>query len=194
MKKQRNIQAIHWVILLLSYCLTNMAYSQARLRPADWGNKVIGTSLDNLYQMDKGVYRSNQPSDDAFIELKEMGIQEVLNLRRYHSDDDEAKGLGLRLHHLKLNAGSINEDHLIRALKIIKNRTGPIVFHCWHGSDRTGAVAAAYRVIFNGWSKQQAIDELVNGGYGYHARIYGNIIDLIESMDVKHMKFHLNEP
>ena len=98
----------------------------------------------------------------------------------------------LILHHIKINAGSITENHLIKALKIIKNRKGPIVFHCWHGSDRTGAVAAAYRIIFNNWSKIDAIDELENGDYGYHEKFYGNIKKLIKNLNVEQVKSRLN--
>lgn len=43
-----------------------------------------------------------------------------------------------------------------------------MVVHCWHGSDRTGAVIAAYRIVQQGWSQHDAIDEMINGGYGFH--------------------------
>jgi protein tyrosine/serine phosphatase len=167
------------------------SYSQPKLRPAKWATQVIGTELDNFHKMDEGVYRSKQPDEETFAMLENMGIKEILNLRRHHSDNDEAEETDLTLHHIKINAGSITEDHLIKALSIIKNRKGPIVFHCWHGSDRTGAVAAAYRIIFNNWSKADAIDELENGNYGYHEQFYGNIKDLINNLDVDHVKFHL---
>ena len=166
--------------------------SQPRLRPAQWARAVIGTELDNFHQVDEGVYRSKQPDDDTFAMLEKLGIKEVLNLRRYHSDDDEAEKTDIKLHRIKINAGSITENHLIEALKIINNRSGPIVFHCWHGSDRTGAVAAAYRIIFNNWTKAEAIDELENGDYGFHEKFYGNIKELLQNLDLEHVKFHLS--
>lgn len=179
------------ICILLTLFICNNSFSQARIRPAQWAQEVIGTELSNFYRIDDGVYRSKQPDEETFAMLQNMGVKEVLNLRRHHSDDDEAEDTNLTLHSIKINAGSITEDHLIEALTIIKNRKGPIVFHCWHGSDRTGAVAAAYRIIFNNWSKADAIDELRNGDYGYHASIYGNIVELLENLDVKHVKFHL---
>jgi protein tyrosine/serine phosphatase len=87
-----------------------------------------------------------------------------------------------------MRTGSITEQQIIDALKIIQNREKAIVVHCWHGSDRTGATIAAYRMVFNDWSKAQAIDELANGGYGYHVRIYPNIVKLIEDLDVEKVK------
>ena len=177
--------------ILLALFIFQTSYAQPRLRPAEWAKEVIGSELDNFYKIDEGVYRSKQPDDEAFSMLEKMGVKEVLNLRNFHSDDDEAENTGLKLHRIEINAGSITEDHLIEALRIIQNRKGPIVFHCWHGSDRTGAVAAAYRIIFNDWTKEDAIDELENGDYGYHEKFYGNIKDLLNNLDVKHVKFHL---
>ncbi|MCF6318294.1 MAG: tyrosine-protein phosphatase [Proteobacteria bacterium] len=165
--------------------------SQPRQRPSNWATEIINSELDNFYKIDQGVYRSKQPDEETFTMLQKMGIKEVLNLRRHHSDTDEAEDSELTLHRIKIKTGSITENQLIQALSIIQNRKGPIVFHCWHGSDRTGAVAATYRIVFNGWSKLQAIDELRNGGYGYHAKIYRNIVELLENLDVKHIKHQL---
>ena len=115
---------------------------------------VPDSKLTNLYQIDSGVYRSEQPSDADFKALEKYGI---------------------------------SEDQLINALRIIKNRKGPIVFHCHHGSDRTGAVCAMYRIVFQGVSKQKAIQEMTEGGFGFH-RIYKNIIRTIEKADIERIK------
>ena len=41
---------------------------------------VPDSKLTNLYQIDSGVYRSEQPSDADFKALEKYGIREVLNL------------------------------------------------------------------------------------------------------------------
>ncbi len=38
---------------------------------------------------------------------------------------------------------------------------------------------------------QQAIDEMVHGGYGYHARIYPNIVEYIEKVDLEKIRSQL---
>ena len=58
---------------------------------------VPDSKLTNLYQIDSGVYRSEQPSDADFKALEKYGIREVLNLRNRHSDDDEAAGTKIKL-------------------------------------------------------------------------------------------------
>lgn len=148
---------------------------------------VSESAPENLHRVDRHLYRSAQPDRGGMRTLAQMGIQNILNLRQYHSDDDEAKGNGLKLYHVKMNAGSVKDEDVIAALRIIKRAEGPILVHCWHGSDRTGTIVAMYRMVFQNWSKKEALDELVNGGFGYH-RIYANIPEYIEKVDVDHIR------
>lgn len=83
-----------------------------------------------------------------------MVLEKYLIYETDIGDDDEAKGTSIKLHRVKTKAHSISEKQLIQALRIIKNRKAPIVFHCHHGSDRTGAVCAFYRIIFRMFQKK----------------------------------------
>lgn len=148
------------------------------------------SKLNNMHRVDEGVYRSEQPSKKDFKALEAFGIKEVLNLRRWHSDDDEAEGTNIKLHRLKTNAHAISEQQVIQALRIIKNRKGPILIHCRHGSDRTGAVLAMYRIVFQNYTKEQAIEEMKEGGFGFH-KIYRNIVRMIEKADIPQIKKEL---
>ncbi len=154
-------------------------------------DKSLLVGIDNMHKVDDGVYRSGQPDKEDFIKLEKAGITEVLNLRRYHSDDDEAEGTSIKLHRIKTRAEAVSEEQLLEAMRIIKNRKGDILIHCWHGSDRTGIVVAMYRIVFQEWTKEAAIDEMINGGYGYH-KIYGNLPDLINKIDIEEFKKKVN--
>ncbi len=147
-------------------------------------------SLKNLHKIDEGVYRSDQPDVEDFAILKALGIQEVLNLRSWHGDDDEAQNVEIILHRVKMNAHDIDDEDVIQALKIIKNRQGNILIHCKHGADRTGVICAMYRIIFQNWTKEEALDELVNGGFGYHS-IFVNIPQYIKEVDLDMIKSQL---
>lgn len=177
-------------ILLLTFfiMITVITIAKPRVRPENWAKQIIGSNLDNFYRVDKKLYRSDQPDEKSFKQLKELGIKSVLNLRNHHSDDDEAKKMEIKLYRLKMNAGSIDEKQVYEALKIIKNAEKPILIHCWHGSDRTGTVVAAYRMVFQNWSRKDAIDEFKNGGYGYHKKIYPNLEKLLEKIDIDKLK------
>ena len=84
---------------------------------------------------------------------------------------------------------NITDDEIIAALKYINahQADGPLLVHCLHGSDRTGVVIAMYRIINQGWSKQQAIDELENGGFGFHS-IFFNIPAYVNDADISQLK------
>lgn len=153
------------------------------------GNKC---NLKNFYRIGDGVYRSDQPSAACFRELEKFGIREVLNLRCYHSDEKEARGTSLKLHRLPMRATLLSVDDLVNALCIIKNRRGPLLFHCWHGSDRTGAVAAMYRIVFQCIPKQLAIEEMVEGIFGFHMT-FDHIIDVIEDANIADIRRRLGK-
>ncbi len=87
----------------------------------------------------------------------------------------------------------MSEDDLIYALRVIKNAQKPILIHCWHGSDRTGATTAAYRIVVQGWSKDDAIAELRQPEFGYHEDWYPNIIELLKNLDVEKMRGALED-
>ncbi len=156
-------------------------------RNISWAIPIEAKAVNNLYLVDTGIYRAAQPNVAAFVELEQMGIKEVLNLRYFCSNDKQATNTGLTLHHVKMVAGNCDWDKVVKALRIIRNREGPIVIHCKHGADRTGLVIALYRIIFQGWDKERAIDELENGGYDFHS-VYANIPSFIRNADIAVMK------
>ncbi len=153
-------------------------------RPADWARPVASEHLKNFYQVDAHLYRSAQPDAAGMAELYAQGIRQVVSLRQFHTDEDEARGVGLALHRIPMNAGEIHDAQVIAALRAIRDADGPVLLHCWHGSDRTGTVVALYRMLFQGWERQAAIDEMVNGGYGYHA-LYANIVRYLQQVDLE---------
>ena len=167
--------------------------AEVRIRPEKWAQPVIGSSLKNWYKIDDHLYRSEQPSENEFRIIRNFGIRAILNLRKYHSDDDKTVGIKLKLYRHKVSAGEISYADVVKTLRIIKNESSPILVHCLHGADRTGAVCAAYRIAFHNWSKGQAIDELKNGGYGFHF-IFDNIPKLIMNLDIKRLKMDVFQP
>lgn len=159
-------------------------------RPKTWAEKVPSRSLKNWYKVDEGVYRSEQPGRRGFEEIKAIGIRTVVNLRSRHTDDDEARGLGLLLIRVPMTAGGFGEEEVVAALKAILEAPKPVLFHCQHGSDRAGLVSAMYRVVVQGWTKDEAVAELLGGGYGFHVR-YTNIPAFIRAADIEGIRRRL---
>lgn len=181
--QNRFVLSVIVVMVLSSFCF---AQDQAS-RPIRWATPVKEPSLKNFYKVDGQLYRSAQPDAVGMKALERQGVKSVLNLREFHADNDEANGTKLKLYHVPMNAAGIKDEDIVTVLKIIRQAQGPVLVHCWHGSDRTGVVTAMYRIVYQDWTKVAAIDELVNGGYGYHS-IYGNIVTYIENVDVALIK------
>ena len=51
-------------------------------------------------------------------------------------------------------------------------------------ADRTGTVCAVYRVAVDGWTKEEAIREMREGGFGFH-EVWKNLPRWIEGLDVE---------
>jgi len=172
-----------WLLLLLLVSPLAAA-DEVRVRPVEWAQPMLGVELKNFYRVSGEVYRSKQPDDEAMEALEAMGIRSILNLREYHSDEDEARETRLTLYHVPVNAAKVDDAFAVEALRVIADAEKPILIHCWHGSDRTGLVVALYRMVFQGWPREQAIDEFVNGGYGYHERFYPNLERYLQQVDI----------
>lgn len=154
-------------------------------RPNTWAKPIITSHLENFYQVSPMVYRSAQPYTQGFAALTSYGIGEVLDLRIYHRDVPAKPWF--TLYQTPLVASNLTPQRVVQALNIIAQAKQPILVHCQHGSDRTGLVIALYRMVCQHWSKAQALDELVNGGYGYHP-IFTNIPEFIQQTDVQTLR------
>lgn len=146
--------------------------------------------VDNFHKVSDVLYRSGQPSRYDFFVLEKQGIKTVLNLR-YHHEDDIPQEVKLQAKHLPMNAGSLTKKEIVDALHVIRDSPKPVLVHCWHGSDRTGAICAAYKIVFMDCAVDATIDEMVNGGYGFHGFFYKNIPELMKGIDWEQLKAEL---
>lgn len=164
--------------------LVNPSIAQTANRPSKWATSVSSKYLTNLFRVSDEVYRSEQPNHDAFVELSGMGVKSVLNLRTTEKDDEIIGGINIKPYLVSMDAGDFIDKNIIDALKAIADAPKPILIHCRHGSDRTGVVVAMYRIVFQNWTKEEALDELMNGGYGFHT-YYKNILEYIKNVNVE---------
>jgi protein tyrosine/serine phosphatase len=63
----------------------------------------------------------------------------------------------------------------------------PLMIHCQHGADRTGALVALYRVVVQGWTKEMAIEEMNRGGY-HHSSLWRNLDRYVMRADVEALR------
>ncbi len=171
--------------------LLGVAYGAETSRadqPAYWAKPMQMKGGPNLHKVSDTLYRSAQPSAEGMRNLKAMGIETIVNLRSFHSDRDEIGHTGLAYEHIYMKAWHPEEEEAVRFLQIVTNsKRAPVLVHCQHGADRTGTMCVLYRVAVQGWSKEDAIKEMMQGGFGFHG-IWDNLIHWINAVDVEEIK------
>lgn len=161
-------------------------------RNEKWAIPVALDGVPNLHRITEFLYRSEQPTPEGFRNLERLGIRTVINLRYFNSDDDEAEGTNLRLHRVKILTWRAGDDHVIEVMRLLRQKdNGPFLIHCQHGADRTGLMSAMYRMLEQNWTPQEALDELIDGGYGFHS-VWKNIKRYVMTADVAGLRAQLN--
>jgi len=157
------------VLSLAFMALFTVAHAQAEeltpIRSLEWAQPV-GNQY-NLYQMTPTLYRSALPDSGAVPVLEKLKIATVINFLP-ESDSSWLKSPGINQVQLSYRTNHVDDSDVLTALRAIQSAqtNGPVLMHCKHGSDRTGLMAAMYRVVVQGWSKEDALNEMTLGGFG----------------------------
>jgi|WetSurMetagenome_2_1015567.scaffolds.fasta_scaffold541962_1 protein tyrosine/serine phosphatase len=157
-------------------------------RPTNWAVRLDRPGLPNFYRVTPHLYRGAQPTAQGMNELKAMGIKTVVNLRSFHSDDDELEGIGLKQGRLHMKPWHAEEEDVVSFLKLATDTNNfPVFVHCQRGADRTGMVCAMYRIVVCGWTRQEAIREMREGGFGFNSA-WKNLVNYVEKADLEKIK------
>ena len=190
---QRHFFKILTLSFMVSGCITTPSLPKEQ-RPTHWAKEL--NRAENFYQISADVFRSEQPDVNLVPQLKQNRIDVVINLRSRDLDSTQLNDQNLKLIHIPINTWSINREDLLQVMFEIQQAKAfeqKILIHCYHGSDRTGASIAMYRIIFEDWSTQNALDEMKYGGYGFHP-IWINIEKIFTPENIKWIREQLSNP
>jgi len=177
-------------IIAACFVLANLAVASelAINRPTSWAQPVKLDGVPNLHKVSDNLYRSAQPTAKGMKNLKQKGIETVVNLRSFHSDRDEIGKTGLGYEHIYMKAWHPERKEIVRFLQIVTNpKRTPVLVHCLHGADRTGTMCALYRIAVQGWPKEEAVREMTEGDFNFHA-VFDNLPKWIQELDVESIK------
>ena len=176
------------VVILGAALSISAAPREEENRPSQWASPAAVVGVPNLHRVAQGVYRSAQPTPKGFKNLEELGVKTVVNLRAFHGDQRALTGTSLRELRVKMYAWNPDEEEIIQVMRILADPDGgPYLVHCMDGADRTGVVIAVYRMVFQDWTREAAVDEMVNGGFGLHL-IWGDIFRYLKQVDVEKIR------
>jgi protein tyrosine/serine phosphatase len=139
----------------------------------------------NFRIVEDGVlYRSGQMTPAGFERVcLERGIRTVIKLREARDekpDDiaaDQAEEAFCRTHGIVLHRVLPKDWEIGDPPEAVQNlrwfervmddpiqTPRPVLIHCFAGIHRTGAIVAAYRMKYGGWTNEQAVTELLSCG------------------------------
>ena len=175
-----------WRVEILFVCLACGCAAgdvAAPPKPAHpFAERIEAEGLPNFARLSDGLYRGAQPTREGFAELKRRGVKTVINFRAAHSDNDEAEGLGLKLFAIPFDAwDEPKEEDVVAFLRLATDPASqPVFFHCAHGKDRTGAMAAVCRLVVDEWPRERAIEEMKAFGF---RTIWRDLLSYVRTCD-----------
>lgn len=143
-------------------------------------------------KLSPALWRGAQPTAEGFRNLARAGVKTVIDLR--HDDDDEALITGSGMKHVQIPTRPWDPrvDDLVLFFRAIQDpKDWPVFVYCWKGNDRTGFYSAAYRIVEDGWTTDDAIRELFNFNY---SPLWYRIPEVLRGLDVGALKARIAAP
>lgn len=170
-------------------CTTNQypAPPPPTTRPRATATEWLG--VHNAARVSPNLYRGGQPTHQGFLTLKDMGIKTIVDLRG-RSHLDVVDGLGLSLEHIPADVDKPDVDQIIAFIHLTRDpNVVPVFVHDDFGADRVGLFVAAYRMVEEDWSVDDALSELPQ----FHFDVYWTSVPIfLHKLDVKTIRAKLD--
>lgn len=138
------------------------------------GSRKHYVGLPNFGEVSPNLFRGGQPGVDGLEVLKKMGVTIVVDMRSTKSLHEQAvvSKLGMQYISIPWHCPFPADPVFARFLKVIQDNPDKKIFvHCRLGDDRTGMAIASYRMADEGWSAEEALNEMKMFGFNaaHHA-------------------------
>ncbi len=123
--------------------------------------------VPNFEEVTPNLFRGGQPTRAGFENLARMGTNLVVDVRGWRNDEhDEVTRLGMQYLSIHWHCPFPRDEIFARFLKLLRENPGKKIFiHCRLGDDRVGMMIAAFRMADQGWTAQQAMEEMKADGF-----------------------------
>jgi len=156
------------IVLVLSTALCVSADPQSSAAASARSQHAIavrrkGTGIPNFAEVTPHLYRGGQPGIKGIAALKKMNVDIVVDMRggRNKKEEAAARKLGMSYVPISWHCPFPTDKPFARFLKLVEQNSGKKIFvHCRLGDDRTGMAVAAYRMAEEGWSADEAMNEM----------------------------------
>jgi protein tyrosine phosphatase (PTP) superfamily phosphohydrolase (DUF442 family) len=134
--------------------------------------RISADGVPKMAEVTARLFRGGQPSEKGFETLAQMGIKIIVDGRgkspiREHEREIVRK-LGMRYVTMPWHCPFPKDDVFARFLQLIRDNPDSKIFvHCNLGDDRVGMMIAAYRMAYQGWTADQAMQEMKCEGFSW---------------------------
>lgn len=144
-----------------------------------WQGKVSGIAVENFGKVNDNYYRGSQPDAEGFAQLKRLGIKTVIDLRKdsQAAAPGHVRALGMQYFNIPMKASkAATREQTEYFFKLVNDSANwPVYVHCKGGRHRTGALTAAYRITHDGWTADQAFEEMKK--FDFNSGFFGGPAD-----------------
>jgi protein-tyrosine phosphatase len=134
------------------------------------------------------LYRSAQPDSNGFLTLHDLGVNLIFKLDsndEYPIRLESNQTIPATVETVTLSQWYPNEEKIRKVVDEIDAAltSNSVLVHCMHGRDRTGMVIGAFRLLKDGWSIDQTLEEFKTyGAVGLIALADHEITEFLQSI------------
>ena len=186
MRAFRFSPAVATMFVVLTIALFSSTQAAQNERP---GSKV---HVKNFGCLNEKFYRGAQPREQDYADLAAMGVKTVIDLQKSGENQEQAmvEATGMKFYRIGMSDKSrpaAEQAELF--LKIVNDSANqPVFVHCAGGRHRTGAMSAIYRMTHDGWTADQAFQEMRQYDFEYgmgHQPLKHYVYDYYSHIDQK---------
>lgn len=135
----------------------------------------------NFGKVDDHVYRSAQIKPAEVQEIKNLGVEVVINLRKNPEkwEKEAVEAAGMRYYNFPMSTTKRPDIKQVnQIIALIQQEKGKILVHCAGGRHRTGVIIAVWRILQHGWNFDQVYAEMKLYHY-YSGLTHGKLKDFV---------------
>ena len=180
------------VLVCSTVLLAGCAMRPAAVPTQSWSQPcdTCISGVENFARVSPVLWRGSQPTEEGFRDLERAGAKTVIDLRNDSDDYEDFSMLGsTHLKYLRIPMSPWNPEQaqLVILMKVLEKTlkdpdSSPVFVHCAAGKDRTGYCIATYRMVFEGWTANDAIVEMYDFRFN---TIWFQNQTFLESLDIK---------
>jgi protein tyrosine/serine phosphatase len=156
--------SVSTVVVIASLAVLSTAQSSPPTKSQD-------IQIKNFGCINETFYRGAQPKPTDYADLAAMGIKTVIDLQRDGKTDEQALVEAQGMKFIRIGMSDKSQPAAEQAelfLKVVNDPANqPVFVHCAGGRHRTGAMSALYRMTHDGWSADQAYQEMKQYDFEY---------------------------